>query len=345
MRAIVYLGDGQFEIRDVPTPSPGPGEVLVRVEANTICGTDLRIVSGAKRSGVFPPVILGHEAAGTVVEVGEGFDRLAVGDRVGVTPSVPCSWCWACLRGHFHLCLNVKVLGHAVDGGLAEYFLAPAQGVSSGMLVKAPQELDAAEIALAEPLSCVLHGQRILSTTIGDVVVVLGGGPIGQLHAQLARVNGARTVIMSEPVESRRNLGLSLGVDVAIDPAVDDLRAAVDEATDGMGADVVVVCVGVPELVSTAVSIARQRARISLFAGFPPGSTSPVDANAIHYREIVLTGSSNSTAVDYGAALDLIASRRVDVRPLISHRFSLDSFAEGVRTAGDPEAMKVAITP
>lgn len=345
MRAIVYLGDGAFDLREVPTPVPAAGEVLVRVEANTICGTDLRIVSGAKSKGVSPPVVLGHETAGTVVELGSGFDRLAVGDRVGVTPSIPCNWCQSCRHGLFHLCVNTRVLGHDVDGGLAEYFLAPAQLVANGCLVRAPRHLAAEQLALAEPLSCVLHGQRIVDVGVGDVVVVLGGGPIGQLHAQLSRVRGARTVIVSEPVESRRRLALSLGADLVVDPAGDSLAAVVAEATAGFGADVVIVCVGVPELATAAVELARQRGRILLFAGFPARALSQLDPNAIHYRELVVTGSSNSTSAEYADAVELIASGRVDVGSLISHRFGLDEFVDGVRVAGETSAMKVAITP
>ncbi len=345
MRAIVYLGEGRFELRELPTPVPSAGEVLIRSEANTICGTDLRIVAGAKTKGVAPPVILGHELAGTVVELGAGVEGLAAGDLVGVTPTIPCTGCWSCTRGLFHLCSQARVLGHDVDGGLAEFFLAPAGAVASGGLVRAPVGLAAEELALAEPLSCVLHGHRILGTGVDEVVVVLGGGPIGQLHAQLARVLGARTVIVSEPVESRRRLALTLGADIAIDPTTEDLRAAVDAATGGQGADVVVVCVGVPELAATAVELARPRARISLFAGFPAGSFAELDVNAVHYRELTVTGSSNSTAADYAAAVGLIARERVDVRSLISHRFGLEDFAEGVRIAADPAAMKVAIIP
>lgn len=345
MRAIVYLGDGEYDLQEIPTPTPGPGEVLVKVDANTICGTDLRIVSGAKKKGVYPPVILGHELAGTVVEVGSGFDRLQVGDRVGMTPSITCGWCHSCQRGWFNLCTNVLVLGHSINGGLAEYFLAPAQAMESGGLIQASQDLRPEEIALAEPLSCVLHAHKLIGTGLGATVVVMGGGPIGQLHAQLARVLGARLVVMSEPVESRRVLATKLGTHIAIDPTSQDLVTTVAEATDGLGADVVVVCTGVPDLVASAVEVARARGRISLFAGFPAGVMAAVDPNAIHYRELVVTGSSNSTAEEYAMALDLIANRQIDVRSLVSHCFSLDSFAEAVTAAADLNSMKVAVTP
>ncbi|MDR0489222.1 MAG: alcohol dehydrogenase catalytic domain-containing protein [Propionibacteriaceae bacterium] len=345
MKAIVYLGDGKYELQEIPTPTPGPGEVLVRVDANTICGTDLRIVAGAKKKGVYPPVVLGHELAGTVVEVGPGFDRLQVDDRVGMTPSITCGWCDSCQRGWFNLCANVLVLGHSVHGGLAEYFLAPAQAMNNGGLVRASSDLLPEEIALTEPLSCVLHAHRLLGTGLGETVVVIGGGPIGQLHAQLARSLGARQVIMSEPVESRRDLALKLGTNIVVDPIREDLVSMVAEATGGLGADVVIVCTGVPDLVAPAVEVARPRGRISLFAGFPAGMMAGIDPNAIHYRELIVTGSSNSTAEEYTMALDLIAQRQIDVLSLVSHRFCLDNFAEAVATAADLNTMKVAVKP
>jgi len=345
MRAIVYHGNGRYELEEVPTPEPGVGEALVRVEANTVCGTDLRIMTGVKSRGVKPPVILGHEVAGSVVEVGRGVDGIAVGDRVGVTPSLPCHACRECQLGRYNLCPNVRILGHDIDGGLADYFLAPAGLISSGGVARVDADVSAEEVALAEPLSCVLHAHALLETGVQDVVVVVGGGPIGQMHAQVARVLGAREVILSEPVATRRELALRLGADAVVDPADGGLVEAVADLTDRAGAQVVVVCAGVPGLAQEALAVAAKRARVSLFAGFPSGEMSSIDPNAIHYGEISLIGSSNSTAAEYRVALDLIARRRVDVGSLVSDRFGLEGIAAALVRASAPTAMKVAILP
>jgi L-iditol 2-dehydrogenase len=345
MHAVVYLGSGNLVVKDIDRPEPARGEVLVKVGANTICGTDLRIANGSKSKGVYPPVVLGHELAGTIFELGEGVAGYQVGDKVGMTPSVACNACHQCQEGNFNLCAAAQVLGHDIDGGLAEYFLVPAAAVASGNLIQAPQHLEPEEIALAEPLSCVLHGQTLMGLRTNDVVLVIGGGAIGQLHAQLAKVAGARTVIVSEPVESRRKTALTLGADIVVDPLTEDLATIVSASTGGRGADAVIVCIGVPQLVNSALELARQRGKVSLFAGFPKEPAAQIDANLIHYKEISVTGSSNSTISEYKTALALISDGRVNVKALVTHRYGLDEIETALKTAASPEALKVAVEP
>lgn len=317
----------------------------MKVDANTICGTDVRIANGSKSKGIYPPVVLGHELAGTVAELGEGVTGFQVGDPVGMTPSVACNACDQCQEGNFNLCAAAKVLGHDINGGLAEFFLVPAEAVANGNLIKAPVHLEPEEIALAEPLSCVLHGQNLMQVQTNDVVVVIGGGAIGQLHAQLAKVSGARSVIVSGPVESRRKMALHLGADIVVDPLSEDLDAIVTSATNGRGADAVIVCIGVPQLVNGALSLTRRRGRVCLFAGFPAEPAAQIDANLIHYKELFVTGSSNSTTSDYRTALSLIADGRIDVKSLVTHRYDLDEIDAALETAASADALKVAVIP
>jgi L-iditol 2-dehydrogenase len=345
MQAVVYLGAGDTKVKIMAKPRPGPGEVLVQVQANTICGTDLRIASGGKSKGVQPPVILGHELAGFVAEVGSGVTGLDIGDMVGMTPSIACNNCPQCQLTNYNLCAHARVLGHDVDGGLAEYFLVPAAAVDNGNLVKAPQTLSPEEIALAEPLSCVLHGQDLMGLRGDDVVVVVGGGAIGQLHAQLAKARGARKVIVSEPVASRRELALKLGADEVVDPLTEDLAAVVNKLSDNRGADAVIVCIGVPQLINGALSIAAQRGKVCLFAGFPKETPATIDANLIHYKELFVTGSSNSTTTEYRDALAMIAEGKINVKSLVTHNFPLTRIEEALATAGSPDALKVAVSP
>ncbi len=345
MKAAVYAGGTGVDVREVERPEVGPGEVLVRMRSDTICGTDLRIASGAKSKGVRIPIVLGHETAGTVEEVGAGVAGLQLGDRVGMAPSVVCNHCDMCRRGVFNLCRNARVLGHDLDGGLAEFLLVPADGVRQGNLTVVAPDVPFESISLAEPLSCVLHAQAIIGIGVDDVVLVVGGGAIGLLHAQLAKASGARAVVVSEPVESRRRLASRLGVDVVVDPTTEDLDGIVRGMTDGAGADVVIVCIGVPALVDSALGSARLRGRVNFFAGFPKDRGSEIDPNRIHYGELTVTGSSNSTIEDHRAALRLIESGRVDVASLVTHRFPLEEIEQALAKAGSPDAVKVAVLP
>lgn len=345
MKAVVYLAPGEVETQEIERPALDPGDVLIKVLSNTICGTDLRIARGIKRKGVIAPRVLGHEVAGAVAEVGDAVTEFSVGDHVGITPTFSCGACSECQRGRFHQCRNARVLGHQVHGGLAEFIRVPADAVKTGMLVPYPEKADPVAMSLAEPLSCVLHGQRILDVSVGDTVLIIGGGAIGLMHASVAKLAGAAMVILSEPIEYRRTVAETFGADVTVDPTTEDLAAVVSQHTAGEGADVVIVCIGVPQLVNEALTHARNAGRVSLFAGFPPDKKSEIDANLIHYKELTVGGSSNSTVVDYRKAIHLVATGAVDTAKLVTHRFDLDQFEEAVDMINHPQALKVAIVP
>ena len=345
MRAAVYKAPGEVEVMDVERPVPGDGDVLLKVLSTTICGTDLRIAKGIKRKGVIAPRVLGHEVAGKIVQLGANVNGFAVGDTVGLSPTFSCGSCTECQRGLFHLCRNAKVLGHQTDGGLAEFLLVPAQAVRDGVLVPYSLTADPVAISLAEPLSCVIHGQRFLDISFGDVVLVIGGGAIGLMHARLAKLAGASTVILSEPVEFRRAVAVEFGADVTVDPTAEDLGQIVADLTNGDGADVVIVCIGVSALVNDALVLSRKHARVSLFAGFPTDELTAIDSNLIHYKELTVVGSSNSTIVDYQLAIGLIESGAIDTARLVTHRFAVDQYEDAVDMINHPQALKVAIIP
>lgn len=345
MKAVVYLSPGQVEIQERDRPAVQQGGALLRVLSNTICGTDLRIARGIKRKGVIAPRILGHEVSAEVLELGSGVTGISVGDHVCVTPTFSCGACTECQRGRFHQCQNAQVLGHQVDGGLAEYLTIPAEAVRKGALVPYSTAADPVAMSLAEPLSCVLHGQRILDVSVDDNVVIIGGGAIGLLHAAIAKTRGAKSVIVSEPVEFRRQIAARLGADATVDPTSEDLNAVVAGRTGGQGADVVIVCIGIPALVNQALGLARNKGRVSLFAGFPPDQFAQVDANLVHYKELAVVGSSNSTSTDMRNAARLIEAGTVPAGLLITHRFPLDQFHQAVDLISSPAALKIAITP
>ena len=288
MTAAVLRGVGDLSLRRVPRPEPGPGEVLLKVEANTICGTDLRIISGAKTAGVRPGVIMGHEFAGRVAAVGDGVEGVDVGVQATCSIVLSCGRCVRCLAGREHLCESLRLFGYEIDGGMAEYLLVPREAMERGNLVLAPRELEPTTLALAEPVSCCLNGARQFRVRPGDSVAVLGTGPIGLLHVALAKLAGAtRIVAVGRP--GRLDPAVELGATHALSAQGEDLTREVLRLTGG-GADVAVVAVGDPALADQALQIAAIGGRVNYFAGFPKGSTALMEPNVIHYRELQVTG-------------------------------------------------------
>jgi L-iditol 2-dehydrogenase len=343
--AAVFNGPKDIRVQEVATPEISDDEILIRVGANTICGTDLRVLRGEKTSGVRRPSIIGHETAGHVAQVGSRVRGYEVGAPVAMAPVVPCRSCWCCTHGLENACTNNRIMGFEVDGGLSEYMRIPADAVDAGNLFLAREDLPSEHLALAEPLSCCVNGQRRSQVGVNDSVVIMGAGPIGIFHLQLARLAGAYPVIISEPNRRRREFALRYGADIVVDPTADDLRAAVAEATHGIGGDRVLLCIGRIELVNEGLELARTGGNVNLFAGFAGDGWSEVSANLIHYKELVVTGTSNSRRADYEVALRLIESGRVDVSPMVTHRFPLRQIDDAFATAAGGDAIKVAVLP
>lgn len=340
MRAAILSAPNEMNLADAPDPSPDEGDLVLRVKAATICGTDIRIMRGRKTAGVRYPSIIGHEFSGEVVE---GHPAFPPGTRVGVCPAIPCGHCAQCIRGRENLCPNAEAIGYQIDGAFAEYIRIPAHAVRLGNVHVLPDQIGFAEAALIEPLACVVNGQNKVDVAQGDTVVVLGAGPIGTLHVKLARLRGAARVIVSEPNAARRAAALTAGADVGIDPTSEDLRARVREETRGLGADVVICAIGIPALAAQAISLAGYGGRVSLFAGFSKGEQAQLDVNAIHYDELRVVGAFGLSRLDYETALHIVADQRIDTRDMITHRYALNQLNEAFAQAEGGGAMKVAI--
>ena len=345
MIAAVFNGPGEVEVKEVATPEIGSDEVLVEVGANTVCGTDVRILRGEKTAGISPPTILGHEFAGRVAAVGKGVRGYEVGAPVAMSPIVPCRRCFYCQHDMENVCENRKGMGEEIDGGLSQYVRVPAEAVEAGCLFAAREDLPPEQLALAEPLSCCVYGQRRSRVGLDDTVLVMGGGPIGFFHVQLALLAGARTVIVSEPSESRRDFAKDLGAHIAVDPTSEDLPGVVAEATSGRGADAVIMCIGLPALVNQSFELARKGGRVNVFAGPSGEGRAEVAHGLIHYEELEITGSTGSRRSDFEVALRLIESGRVKVDTMVTHRFGLEKTVEALDTAAGGEGIKVAVMP
>ncbi len=314
MKALVFRGKGKVGVEELPRPEVGPGQVLVRVKACGVCGTDRHIYHGE-----FPavaPVVLGHEYAGEVVEVGAGVSDLAPGDRVAVDPNVVCGMCRPCRVGKVHLCENLTALGVNYDGGFAEYSLAPQE-----QLYRFPSSLNWDEAAMVEPVACCLHGIDLAEIQAGQTVLVIGGGAIGQIHAQLARLSGASQVVVSDPVPERRKLALELGADAVLDPTgrpVDEMLGALDG-----GADVVIEAVGSQATTEQSVQLAAPGGMVVWFGVTAPAARSSVSPYDIYRREITVRGTFVNPFT-HSRALALLASGRLQVGPLITRRATLE---------------------
>ncbi len=342
MKAGVLLSVNNVNYTTIADPKLEAGDILLKVKAATVCGTDIRILRGKKTTGIRYPSVLGHEFSGVVANSG-GNTQFTVGKAVCVCPQFSCGHCEYCIRGAENLCRNMTAMGYEIDGAFAEYVRIPASGVKSGNVFAVPEGLSFEEAALAEPLACVMNGQERVGVKMGDTVAILGAGPIGILHIKLARLSGARLIIVSELNTFRREAALKAGADFAIDPSTEDLFARVKSATGDIGVDVAIVAIGVPSLANDAIRLVCHRGRVSLFAGFSKGQQAELDVNAIHYNELIVTGAFGLTRLTFAKALSMIASGQLEMKSLLTHRFGLSEIKLALDTAEQGSAIKVAV--
>ncbi|MCY4072285.1 MAG: alcohol dehydrogenase catalytic domain-containing protein [Chloroflexi bacterium] len=346
MLAAVFEGTEKINLREVPTPEVGDGDLLLRVRAATICGTDLKIVAGKKTRGVRIPSILGHEIAGEIIAVGAQVAGWRAGEFVAVAPVIACGECYYCGRDLENLCARRKALGYEYEGGFAEFLRVPAPAVSAGNVLRLPTDLSCQAAALSEPLSCCINGQDNMGgIKPGDTVLIIGAGPIGTMHMQLAKAVPQTRVIVSETLAQRRRMALENGADAVHDPDDTDIYQRVMDETSGLGADKIILAVGIADLVNHLLCLTRKNGAINLFAGFSAGAMARLDINEIHYRQIRISGASASTTSQFKRALDLIAAGAIDAGALVSERFSLERFPDAWQCARAGQGLKVAIIP
>lgn len=338
MKAAVFLTGKRFEIQERPVPVPGEGEVLIRNMVCGICGTDVHIYHGEAGSAqVSPPIVLGHEYAGVVEALGPGVTGLRPGDRVTVDPNIYCGCCRPCRSGEKQLCEAMEAVGVTRDGGFAEYSAVPA---TQALLLE--PALDLAAASMAEPLACCIHGMDLAGVKSGDVVLIVGGGAIGLLMAQLAWLAGAARVVVSEPVEARRGVALALGIDGALDPGAGDLAEQLEALTGRRGADVVVECVGRPAAVNQAFQLADKGATVVLFSVPAPEAVYELPLFDVYKKELTIRGSFVNPDTQE-RAVELLSTGRIQTAPLITHRFALSEVEKAIRMQGGAESIKVVL--
>lgn len=334
-----------LRIEDTPEPEARPGEVVIRVRSCSTCGTDAKIFHHGHHH-ISLPRVLGHEVAGEIVEVGNGAEGFRVGDRVQVIAAIPCGECFYCRRGQETVCENLESIGYQYDGGFAEFMRVPRKVLDRDGLNRVPDHVPFEAASLTEPLACVLNGQEIAQVGTGDVVAVLGAGPIGCLHVRLARARGASSIILADVNERRLELSARAQPDIVIDSAKEDAVDAVRKATDGRGADVVITATGAGAAQEQALEMAAARGRISLFGGLPrDNSVIRFDSNLVHYRELIVVGAYGSAPRHNREALELISTGAVEVEDLITHRVPLDRVRDAIDIVTSGEGLKVVVEP
>lgn len=337
MKASRFLGNKTFAVTDLPTPHAGPGELVLCNQVCGVCGTDVHIYHGEPGSAdVNPPVVLGHEYSGEVVEVGEGVTGFAVGDHVTVDPNIYCGHCAYCQNGKKQLCPSMEAIGVTRDGGFAQYSLIPA---SQAFKLEPTVPWEAA--AMAEPLACCLHGIDLAGIQVGDKVCVVGGGAIGLLMVQLAKLSGASQIVLSEPNEKRRQVGLQLGANAALDPTRPDSQEAFAQVLGG-GANVVIECVGNVPAVKSAFQFAGKGATVLLFSVPKVDATFDLPLFDVYKKELTIKGSFVNPDT-HARAVALINSGKVDFGPIITHRFTLDQLPEAIAMQMSDASIKVVV--
>lgn len=340
MRVAVWYNNRDIRIEERPMPSIGQGELLVRIIASGICGSDVMEWYRINRA----PLILGHEIAGEIVEVGEGVERYKVGNRVAVAHHVPCNTCRYCFSGNHTACETLRSTNFD-PGGFAEYVRLPAINVDRGVFLL-PDDVSFEEATFIEPLACILRGQHKVDIQAGKSVLVIGSGISGLLHVKLTRALEAGNIVAVDINEYRLKAAKKFGADAVFNAdkySPDNYR----ELNNGYLADVVIVCTGAVTAVTQALASVERGGKVLFFAPTGPGVTVPLSINDTFWRtEVTLTTSYAGSPADYADALKLIQARRVKVKDMITHRLSLAETGLGFKLVAEAQdSLKVIIMP
>ncbi len=341
MRVSVYYSNSDIRLEERPRPKIGAGELLVRIEASGICGTDCLEWYRVDRV----PLVLGHEIAGVVVEAGRSAGPYRTGDRVSVSHHVPCGECRFCRAGHETVCDTLRKTNFD-PGGFSEFVRVPATNIEKGGVYKLPKCVSFEEATFIEPLACVMRGQRLARFSKGKSVLVVGSGISGLLHIQLARLGGASKVFATDISGFRLKAAKRFGADGAID-ASDYTPDILKRVNGGYLADLVIICAGAASAFEQGLRSIERGGTVLIFAASGKGATMPVPINDIFWRnEVTVTSSYAGSPDDHREALKKIASRKINVYDMITHRFGLGDTGQGFKLVSEArESIKVIIEP
>jgi L-iditol 2-dehydrogenase len=343
MQAALLYDKQDLRLEELPTPQIGDGEILLRTASASVCGTDIRMLQhGHAFATPDHPLVIGHEMAGTIEHIGAGVSGLQRGQRVCVAPNYNPVTSRLVAAGEGHLDPGYRALGIHEHGAFAEFVRIPRDAVQQGNVFPLPEHVSFAAAALVEPLACVYNAYEKARTGPGDVVLIFGAGPIGLMHAKISRMAGAAKVILTDVNESRLALARSLDpgwITIAGDPG-----AELTQLTDGAGADVIITACPVPAVQTRAIELAAVNGRVIFFGGLPKGkSVVPLDTNLIHYRQVLVTGTTRQSLRHFQKTLELVADRKIEVEDLITSTHTLAEVGLAITRAASGTGLKARI--
>jgi len=346
MKAAVLQEPGEVEVREVPNPSCGDGEVLIKVESCAVCGTDVRIFRHGHHNVKYP-AITGHEVAGVVAKMGDSVDKgdLQEGNRVIVAPGIGCGNCHFCQRGLQNLCPHLISIGYHLPGGFAEFLAVPSRGKNN--IIRIPDGFSFDKASLAEPLSCCINGQKSLDFSLEETVLIIGAGPIGFMHSQLAKLKGVSRVIVADVTEAKLEFVKKVDPMIEIILSQDDtLGDQLLRKTEGKGVENVIVACSSRKAQMDAPKLAAKKGKVVFFGGLPNKESSvEFDTNLIHYNELTILGSFASTVYQHTIAIEVLSSQQAKIDKCITSVFPLSRINEAFHRMEQGKEMKVVIKP
>jgi len=322
MLAAICTEKEKIVLQQVPTPVPKSGQVLVKVKASGVCGSDVDGYLGHHPMMKWP-LIMGHEASGIIAGLGAGVEGVKIGDPVAIEPFFPCKKCTACLRGKYNLCVDLKITGHQVPGTFAEYTIADA-----GFVHRKPDTVSFEEAAIAEPASGSLHAVERCNLRLGDFVAIVGSGTMGFLAMQHALNKGTEVTVIDND-SKKLDLAREMGAQHVVNPAKEDAREIIQRLTKGTGADCVIEAVGIPETLASTISLVKRGGTIMLI-GWSGNATDPFNLTSLTLDELTVLGTLGF-AHDFPVALRLMSEGKLKIKPLLSHRIPLEKVEDGIR--------------
>lgn len=343
MKAARLFGKNDLRIQDIPAPEAGPGEILLRTAVASICGTDIRMLKhGHAFATERNPLVIGHELSGTIEKVGPGVSGYEPGQRVCVAPNYNPRRSPLVVAGEGHLDPDYRALGIHEDGAFAEFVRIPADAVAQGNVFPIAGHVSFKEAALIEPMSCVYNAYEKAGTRPGDTVLILGGGPIGVMHAKISRLAGAAKVVLSDPHSER--LAMARELDPTFLTIEGEVRSEILRMTSGRGPDVVITACPSPEAQTLAVELAAVNGRVVFFGGLPKDRAQvPLDTNLIHYRQLMVTGTTRQSLRQFQACLELVTEGVLRLEDLVTATFELENTTDAIAAMASARGLKTSL--
>lgn len=342
MKAAVLRGKLDLSVEEIPVPKIGSGDILLKVKAASICGTDVRMYkNGRANIDIEHPMVIGHEFAGVIEAVGDGETGYAPGQRISVAPNIGCGTCDMCITGQTNACPDYQAFGITIPGAFAEYVRIPAAAIGTGNVVPLEDEIDFAEAALIEPLACVYNGQVRMALEPGADVLLIGAGPIGIMHAKLAFLRGAARVFVNDLSQERMEQAARLVPGVI--PVSGDIAAELRRYTGG-GVDGCIIAAPAPSAQAESLGYMNMNGKVLFFGGLPKGRENvTLNTNLLHYRQLSVMGCTGQSLSDYRACAKLIGSGRISLKEIISNRYTIDDVPIAMEAAAAAEGLKHVI--